>query len=126
MGNEGTTFRPLALSVEVAGQCPRMLCGVTKNASLPAWPGNSTIGEEILNAPSGRLCEEASCYRGLEDLCAQANTVHLIGSGSWGDMERSRVWLIENLGLYALRPDAKRIPEDLKAKMSVRINTRGV
>jgi hypothetical protein len=35
-------------------------------------------------------------------------------------------WLIENLGLYALRPDAKYVPEDLKAKMSVRINIQGV
>lgn len=123
MGNEGTTFRPLALSVEVAGQCPRILCGDTKNTTLPARPGNSTTGEEILNAPSGRLCEEASYYRGLEDLCAQADTMRPIGGGSWGDME---AWLIENLGLYALHPDAKRIPEDLKAKMLVRINTRGV
>lgn len=123
MGNEGTTFRPLALSVEVAGQHPRMLCGGTKNASLPARPSNSTTGEEILNALSGRLCEEASCYRGLEDLCAQADTMRPIGGGSWGDME---AWLIENLGLYALRPDAKRIPEDLKARMLVRINIQGV
>ena len=123
MGNEGTTFRPLALSVEVAGQCPRMLCGDTKNASLPAQPGNSTAGEEILNAPSGRLCEEASCYRGLEDLCARADAIHIMSRGSWGDMEG---WLIENLGLYALLPDTKYVPEDLKAKMSVRVNTQSV
>lgn len=125
MGNEGTTFRPLALSVEVAGQHPRMLCGDTKNTTLPARPGNSTR-EEILNALSGRLCEEASCYRGLRICAPRPTRCRPIGGGSWGDMERSRAWLIENLGRYALRPDAKRIPEDLKAKMSVRINIQSV
>lgn len=49
-----------------------------------------------------------------------------IVDGPWGDMERSRAWLVEYLGLYALRPDAKHIPEDLKAKMAVRVNTQGV
>ena len=122
MSKEETGFRPLP-PVKAPGQYPRTLCGDTKDATLSARPGNSTTGEEILNAPSGLLCEEASCYRGLENLCVQADTMRPIGGGSWGDMES---WLIENLGLYALRPDAKRIPEDLKAKMSVRINIQGV
>lgn len=125
ISKEETGFRPLP-PVKAPGQYPRTLCGDTKDATLSARPGNSTTGEEILNAPSGLLCEEASGYRGLEELCAQADTMRPIVDGPWGDMERSRAWLIENLGLYALRPDAKRIPEDLKAKMSVRINIQGV
>lgn len=72
------------------------------------------------------LCEKASGYRGLEKLCAQADTMRPIVDGPWGDMERSRAWLVEYLGLYALRPDAKHIPEYLKAKMAVRVNTQGV
>lgn len=120
-GKEKTGFRPLP-PVKVPGQYPRTLCGDTKNTTLPARPGNSTR-EEILNAPSGLLCEEASCYRGLEDLCARADATHIMSRESWGDMES---WLIENLGLYALRPESKRIPEDLKSKMLVRINTQGV
>lgn len=121
-GKEKTDFRSLP-PVKVPGQYPRTLCGDTKDATLSARPGNSTTGEEILNAPSGLLCEEASCYRGFEDLCARADATHIMSRESWGDME---AWLIENLGLYALRPDAKRIPEDLKAKMSARINIQGV
>mgnify|MGYP000285149474 CR=1 FL=1 len=92
-GKEKTDFRSLP-PVKVPGQYPRTLCGDTKNTTLPARPSNSTR-EEILNALSGRLCEEASCYRGLENLCAQADTMRLIDSEEWGDMERSRAWLIE-------------------------------
>lgn len=89
----------------------------------PHSPVKTPSGATPSETSSIPLCEEASCYRGLEELCAQADTMRPIVDGPWGDME---AWLIENLGLYALRPDAKRIPEDLKAKMSVRINIQGV
>lgn len=92
----------------------------------PHSPVKAPSGSAFLMVPNGRLCEKASGYRGLEELCAQANTMRLIVDGPWGDMERSRAWLVEYLGLYALRPDAKHIPEDLKAKMSVRVNTQGM
>lgn len=111
--------------MKVPGQYPRTLCWDTKNTTLPARPSNSTR-EEILNALSGRLCEEASCYRGLENLCAQADTMRLIDSEEWGDIERSRTWLVKHLGLHALLPGTKHVPEDLKAKMAVRVNTQGV
>lgn len=92
----------------------------------PHSPVKTPSGATPSETSSIPLCEEASGYRGLEELCAQADTMRPIVDGPWGDMERSRAWLIENLGLYALRPDAKHIPEDLKAKMPVRINTQGV
>lgn len=118
MGKEKAGFRPL-LPVKAPGQCPRTLCEDTKDAILPARPSNSTR-EEFLNAPSGRLCEKEPDSRGLEEMCARADVMR---RESWGDME---AWLIENLGLYAPLPDSKRIPEDLKAKMLVRINTQSV
>lgn len=122
MSKEETGFRPLP-PVKAPGQYPRTLCGDTKDATLSARPGNSTTGEEILNTPSGLLCEEASCYRGLEDLCARADATHIMSRESWGDME---AWLVKHLGLHALLPDTKHVPEDLKAKMAVRVNTQGV
>lgn len=105
-GKEKTDFRSLP-PVKVPGQYPRTLCGDTKNTTLPARPGNSTR-EEILNALSGRLCEEASCYRGLENLCAQADTMRPIGGGSWGDWRGhgpglSRTWACMNTTLRPLR-----------------------
>ena len=52
--------------------------------------------------------------------------MRLIDSEEWGDVVRSRAWLVKHLGLHALLPDTKHVPEDLKAKMAVRVNTQGV
>ena len=91
------------------------------NRSLHS-PVKAPSGSDFLMVPNGRLCENAMDPGGAD----QADTMHLIDSEEWGDIERSRTWLVKHLGLHALRPDTKHVPEDLKAKMSVRINIQGV
>jgi hypothetical protein len=92
----------------------------------PHSPVKTPSGATPSETSSIPLCEEASGYRGLEELCAQADTMRPIVDGPWGDIERSRTWLVKHLGLHALLPDTKHVPEDLKAKMAVRVNTQGV
>ena len=92
----------------------------------PHGPVKAPSGATPSETSSIPLCEEASGYRGLEELCAQADTMRPIVDGPWGDMERSRAWLVKHLGLHVLLPGTKHVPEDLKAKMAVRVNTQGV
>ena len=92
----------------------------------PHGPVKTPSGSAPSETSSIPLCEKASGYRGLEKLCAQADTMRPIVDGPWGDIERSRTWLVKHLGLHALLPDTKHVPEDLKAKMAVRVNTQGM
>lgn len=85
----------------------------------PHGPVKTPSGSAFLMVPNGRLCENAMDPGGAD----QADMMRLIDSEEWGDME---AWLVKHLGLYALRPDTKHVPEGLKAKMSVRVNTQGV
>lgn len=97
--------------------------GVTaRTKHSPHGPVKAPSVSAFLMVPNGRLCEDVMDPGGAD----QADMMRLIDSEEWGDIERSWTWLVKHLGLHALRPDAKRIPEDLKAKMSVRINIQGV
>lgn len=91
------------------------------NRSLHS-PVKAPSGSAFLMVPNGRLCENAMDPGGAD----QADMMRLIDSEEWGDIEKSRTWLVKHLGLYALLPDTKHVPEDLKAKMVVRVNTQGV
>ncbi len=88
----------------------------------PHGPVKAPSGLDFLMVPNGRLCEDAMDPGGAD----QADMMRLIDSEEWGDIERSRTWLVKHLGLHALLPDTKHVPEDLKAKMAVRVNTQGV
>ena len=88
----------------------------------PHSPVKAPSGSAFLMVPNGRLCENAMDPGGAD----QADMMRLIDSEEWGDIERSRTWLVKHLGLHALLPDTKHVPEDLKAKMAVRVNTQGV
>ena len=88
----------------------------------PHGPVKAPSGSDFLMVPNGRLCEDAMDPGGAD----QADMMRPIVDGPWGDMERSRTWLVKHLGLHALLPDTKHVPEDLKAKMAVRVNTQGV
>lgn len=91
------------------------------NCSLHS-PVKAPSGSAFLMVPNGRLCENAMDPGGAD----QADMMRLIDSEEWGEIERSRTWLVKHLGLHALLPDTKHVPEDLKAKMAVRVNTQGV
>lgn len=88
----------------------------------PHSPVKTPSGSAFLMVPNGRLCENAMDPGGAD----QADMMRLIDSEEWGDIEKSWTWLVKHLGLHALLPDTKHVPEDLKAKMAVRVNTQGV
>ena len=126
MEREGADFRPLPLPRDVTQPEPKDATWGGKDGTLPTRPCGTTVRVPSLNASSGHLYEGASGRGGFKDLCAQDHTMRPIGGEPWGDMERLRSWFVEHLGLYALLPDTKHIPEDLKAKIPVRVNTQGM
>ena len=84
----------------------------------PHSPVKTPSGSAFLMVPNGRLCENAMDPGGAD----QADMMRLIDSEEWGDIERLQTWLVN----HALLPGTKHVPEDLKAKMAVRVNTQGV